>query len=114
MGVKKAEGEFGERCMESGVPEDDSTWTSHINDLRRTLEDKGKIIEQDNEKRILEFISSQEHTFQEKLREGVDALINQKDIANADLAASIPSPDELAEAMAVEYAKASVSAQMRW
>jgi len=99
-----AESEFCKRCDTAGVPEEDSTWKEHLEELQRMLSDKQQIIEQDNERQIMELVAGVTHRYEDLLREKVDALINDGDLLNCDLAAYIEKHDEVVDEMTKEYA----------
>ena len=98
----KATKEYATRCQDSGVPEDDATWEDHLSELARMLQDKRQIIDQENEKLILELVATVMNAYQDKLRAAVDALIQDDDVVNTDLAKYIEKHDEVSEGLAKE------------
>lgn len=72
----KATKEYARRCEDAGVPEDDQTWEEHLSELNRMLDDKQQIIEQENERKILEHVAAVLHKYEDQLREKVDQLVS--------------------------------------
>jgi len=105
-GIKDAaHADFSKRCESAGVPEDDSTWKEHSAELDRMLDDKKQIIQQDNEKKIMELIAAVTHKYEDTLREEVDALMDDDEMLTADLALYIEKHEAVVERMSLEYAK---------
>jgi len=93
----KATKEYAKRCEDAGVPEDDVTWEEHLSELNRMLDDKQQIIEQENERKILETIAAVLHKYEDLLREQVDELISDTDAVGTDLAVYIEKHDSIKE-----------------